>query len=378
MDFCKGLWSAAENQPLTSLIVSGGASQGDADGRGCIYLSRVLPTSTTTLELRKDHWMSTPGGVTCLGSAATIGNTNQIDLFAVGTDTGNVCVVQVDKYNGQFLKTSNANANANANADANSTLNSTSSSSHVVALERQPSDQPCSITAISVAKQGQEAVAVTDSGGVYFLESMYQHLHSVVKFDVRENSALNDVAHLQESTSFVTAGASPVAQLKIWDPRVSTKDGNAVVAAFKDENSSISYVSVAPHPTDKHLVMTGTSDGYVCVWDIRQGQVKNRAKKHSGAVTGIAFGTPHSQHIYTTSSDGESLHWDFKAHAMHNDTIVSYYDHEASVTKCKVTPLWETPPGVAVCANDVAVPSDGRADLVVVAYDDGALVVSDV
>jgi hypothetical protein len=42
-----------------------------------------------------------------------------------------------------------------------------------------------------------------------------------------------------------------------------------------------------------------------------------------------------------------------------------------------VAPLWETPPGVAVQANDIAVPSDGRADLVAVAYEDGAVVVRD-
>ena len=146
-----------------------------------------------------------------------------------------------------------------------------------------------------------------------------------MKFNVRENSSLNAVSYLHEAAQFVTAGASPVAQLKLWDPRVS--GSNAVVATFKDENPSVAYTSLSCHPTDKHLVMTGTSDGHVCVWDIRQSCVRNRVKKHTGAVTGIRFGVPHSQHVYTTCSDGVALHWNFKAHAMSNDNIVSYFDH---------------------------------------------------
>jgi WD40 repeat protein len=354
IEFCKDLWSSVDNEPPTSLLLVGGSSHGDAGGKGCLYLNRVLPVDND-LELRKEHWRPTPGGVTCMSSETTIGQINQIDNVVVGTDAGNVCIVQVDKKQALFLPSSSFSIALNPDAK-----------------------EPCSITAISAAKQRQQAVAVTDSGGVYLLEALYQNAHStsIVPFNVRENSAINDVTHLQESPCFATVGASPVAQLKLWDPRVATKDGNAVVAAFKDEDASVSYTSVAAHPPDKHLVMAGTSDGHVCIWDTRQGQVKNRSQKHREAVTSLCFGSTTSS-VYTISSDGSALHWDFKAHAMKNDNIVSYYDHEAFVTKCKVAPLWETPPGVAVQANDIAVPSDGRADLVAVAYEDGAVVVRD-
>ena len=78
-----------------------------------------------------------------------------------------------------------------------------------------------------------------------------------------------------------------------------------------------------------------------------------------------------------SGSDGIARHWNFKAHAMSNDNILSYYDHDAYVKKCRVESLWERPLGVAACANGVAVPSDGRSEFVCVAYDQGRLMVKE-
>jgi len=78
-----------------------------------------------------------------------------------------------------------------------------------------------------------------------------------------------------------------------------------------------------------------------------------------------------------SGSDGIARHWNFKAHAMSNDNILSYYDHDAYVKKCRVELLWERPLGVAACANGVAVPSDGRSEFVCVAYDQGRLMVKE-
>ena len=356
VEFCTDLWSATAQDPKTSLIVSGGASHGDGNGLGCLFLSRVL-VQKDGLDLRKDHWLPISGGVTCLANVATFGDENEYDMFMVGTDLGTVSFVQVNKYNAQFL-------------DATAVPTP-------LYLPSLDGGMPCTTTAISAAARANDAVVVvTDSGGVYMATSLAQN-PQVMKFQVRENSSINDVTHLQDTSSFVTAGASPVAQLKVWDPRVSASEGSAVVATFQDEDPSVAYTSVSSHPTDKHLVMTGTSKGHLCVWDIRQGRVRNRIKKHSGRVTSVRFAVPKSQHVYTTCSDGAALFWDFKANAMNSDNIVSYYDHEASITKCTTKLLWDRPLGVAACANAAAVPSDGKADLVCVAYDGGTLVVSE-
>jgi len=95
-------------------------------------------------------------------------------------------------------------------------------------------------------------------------------------------------------------------------------------------------------------------------------------------VTSVAFSIPDSQHVYTCCTNGIALHWDFKAHAIHNDNISSYYDHAASQNKLKVDPLWEKPLGAAACANRIAVPIDGIGGYVCVAYDEGSLFVSEV
>ena len=296
IEFCKGKWSPSADYPKTPLIVSGGASHTEG-GLGCLFLSRVLQPASDLLELRTDHWMPTPGGVTCMSTAgsSTSGVVNDTDTLVIGTDTGNICVVRVNKQDADFLGDM-----VDPLKNSNNTIaleNAASSSSAATAAAR------CSVTAISVAQGANNVVAVTDSGGVYLMRNLLhdQQQEERVekrKFHVRENSSLNAVSFLHEDVLFVTAGASPVAQLKLWDPRVS--GGSSVVATFKDENSSVSYTSLAGHPTDKHLVMTGTSDGHVCVWDIRQSCVTNRVKKHTGSVTGISFGVPHSQHVYTT------------------------------------------------------------------------------
>ena len=243
LTFLRDRWSSTEHDVKTPLLVSGGSCDGSG-GLGCIFLSKIM-TQPNELSIRKEHWLPTPGGVTCIANAATYGNENDIDVLVIGTETGNVCVVHADKFNGQFIE----------------------QETKVFQLESDPR-VACSTTAISTARHGNNAVVVTDSGGVYMLtelQQVQQHQQhqsgqsspKVTKFNVRENSGLNDVTHLQETDCFVTAGASPVAQLKVWDPRVSA-DGNAIVATFKDENSNVAYTSVASHPQDKHLVMTGT------------------------------------------------------------------------------------------------------------------------
>jgi WD40 repeat protein len=356
VQFCNGVSTGLKKTPL---IISGCSSHGDADGQGCLYLNRVYrSTNDLDLEIQKVDCVPTPGGVTCMSNTLTNEQNSQIDRLVVGTNTGNMCIVSVDKKNVEFT---------------NKPLS--------IALEDQTSREPCSITSISATKH-RHAVAVTDSGGVYLLDSIYQDSQNINKnkFEISENSALHGVAHLQNTQNFVTVGSSPVAQLKLWDPRVSTRDGNAVVGAFKDVHVSVSYTCVAAHPTSNHLVMTGTSDGHLCVWDIRQNRLTNRTKEHNEGLTSICFGSTYSS-VYTTSSDGGAYHWDFLAHAMQNDKkTYNYeycYDHEAADTKCKISPLWETPLGVAVYANDVAVPRDGSSNFVVVAYDDGALHVSE-
>ena len=198
-----------------------------------------------------------------------------------------------------------------------------------LALKIEASRQSSVITAVSVASQ-QQVVAVTDAGGIFLvdLEAVQARSQSgdaegiKAKPGVVDNSAIYDVAALQDSRVFVTAGASPVAQLKVWDPRTSGSVGESVrggstmggasappVALFSDGSAgNVGYTSVVSHPTRRDIVAAGTSTGELVIWDIRQTRsVVNRLQQHvpGTMVTDLRFDM--HQALYSCGSDRAAL-----------------------------------------------------------------------
>ena len=187
---------------------------------------------------------------------------------------------------------------------------------------------------------------------------------------VVDNSAIYDVAALQDSRVFVTAGASPVAQLKVWDPRTGGSVGESVrggstmggasappVALFSDGSAgNVGYTSVVSHPTRRDIVAAGTSTGELVIWDIRQTRsVVNRLQQHvpGTMVTDLRFDM--HQALYSCGSDGAALKWDF--HAYGASGAVPAYDHASSIERLSVEALWETPQGMASAANSIDIHS---------------------
>ena len=311
-----------------------------------------------------------PGGVTSLEVPLRQPNPDRSQLV-LGTDTGFVCIVAVESVGarGYGLVAEKA-------------------------LKIKAFAPGAAVTAVSVASQ-QQVVAVTDAGGIFLvdLEAIQAVAASsvsdsaIVKVGAVDNSALYDVTALQDSRVFVTAGASPVAQLKIWDPRAgggsvggSIRGGSTVggagerappVALFSDGSvGNVGYTSVVSHPTRRDIVAAGTSDGELVIWDIRQTRsVVNRLKQHRPGtmVTDLRFDM--HQVLYSCGADGAALKWDF--HAYGTAGSVPEFDHASSTERLSVEALWPTPPGMAAAANTVDV--HPHRDAAVVAYDDGAV-----
>ena len=70
----------------------------------------------------------------------------------------------------------------------------------------------------------------------------------------------------------VTAGASPSAQLQIWDLTRTPGKGGKPELWLKDSTPGAVHLCVAGHPTQPQQFATGSSAGDVCLWDVRVGR----------------------------------------------------------------------------------------------------------
>jgi WD40 repeat protein len=143
-------------------------------------------------------------------------------------------------------------------------------------------------------------VCVDESG---LIQTLTLDGSSVPTQMARDTVAINAVKFKAASGKHViTAGASPTAQLKIWD--FDTNQG--AVHEFKDPSRGVSYHSVAIHDTKPNQVAAGSSDGTVVLWDIRQPREPcSRGSGHASNVWGVKF--RQSNQIISCGEDGQLL-----------------------------------------------------------------------
>lgn len=95
--------------------------------------------------------------------------------------------------------------------------------------------------------------------------------------------------------------------MKIWDLRAS--NGNPS-NTFLLSGDRVAATSLAHHPTQRHLVLAGSENGALAVWDLRVNTYPaSLLNAHSGAVLEIQFHPDHPQRLFTCSAAGELWHW---------------------------------------------------------------------
>ena len=127
----------------------------------------------------------------------------------------------------------------------------------------------------SLAYSSSHLSSVGEDGSLCVLD-MSRAGHTMRKYEKIDSCSLNDVIFLRDSGSHLvwTAGSNPCAHLQLWDVRTASSTGEMVMSPSqweKDVDSYASHNCIAQHQSEPHILISGSSSGHVCFWDVRKG-----------------------------------------------------------------------------------------------------------
>ncbi|XP_063164929.1 nucleoporin Nup43 isoform X2 [Candoia aspera] len=131
------------------------------------------------------------------------------------------------------------------------------------------------------------------------------HKEAIRTIDNADSSTLQAVTRLR-TTEILTVNS--IGQLKIWDFR---QQGNEPSQIFSLTGERVPLHCVDRHPNQQHIVATGSQDGMLSVWDVRQGSMPvSLLNAHEAELWEVHFHPSNPDHLFTCSEDGSLWHWD--------------------------------------------------------------------
>ncbi|XP_055543784.1 nucleoporin Nup43 [Wyeomyia smithii] len=163
-------------------------------------------------------------------------------------------------------------------------------------------EAPC--TALSV--HDADVATVGEDGRLNILSTVGQKvIRSVSNAD---NCTLSCVAFLNPKE--VLTG-NRLGIIKCFDIRAeSDMPTGSFAISCEDEKRSNSVTCLAYHPTQRHIILAGSEEGSITVWDLRQKQFPaSYLKAHDHAITELAFHRTEPSRLFSASEGGELWQW---------------------------------------------------------------------
>lgn len=112
-------------------------------------------------------------------------------------------------------------------------------------------------------------------------------------FDVREHAAMDDD----------TRGGSAKAP-------TATRPVATMLIACADEKRPNGVTALAHHPTQRHILLAGSEEGSITVWDLRQmREAASYLTAHETAITELGFHPTAPTRMFTAAEGGELFEW---------------------------------------------------------------------
>ncbi|XP_029652632.1 nucleoporin Nup43-like [Octopus sinensis] len=136
--------------------------------------------------------------------------------------------------------------------------------------------------------------------------------------DKADSCTINSITFLRQNEILIT---NSTGQLKIFDLRANPSETPQTLFLSGEQ---VSLMCAAKHPSQQHLVATGTVDGSLCLWDLRQKtNPVTLLGGHTGPLWEVKFHSAYPNHLFTCSEDGSLWHWD-------NSTAASSFPYLSS------------------------------------------------
>lgn len=162
-----------------------------------------------------------------------------------------------------------------------------------------------------LATHGDALAAVGQDGTISVLN--VRQSAPVRVYEKGDSCSITDVI-FSRTAEIVTANMR--GQLKLFDLRSNQQEA---ATCFLLSNDQSAIHSLARHPAQGHILISGGEDGYMAVWDLRKGRIPvTLLSAHQAPISEVKFHPDLPDHIFTCSQGGELLHWNgasVKAHS---------------------------------------------------------------
>ncbi|TDG49058.1 hypothetical protein AWZ03_004543 [Drosophila navojoa] len=210
------------------------------------------------------------------------------DTFVVGCGDGRVSLFKVHR------------------AVEEDQIRRTEHSERIHAFKYSPANAPC--TAISI--YGTDIATVGEDGRLNVLSA--NDLKQVKRTIEADSMSLLAVSFVNQN-QVVTSNRMGV--IRLFDVR-SAGDGQpqySFMAASQDEKSSNFVSSIVTHPMQQHVLICGTEEGSLTVWDLRQLEYPaSYLSTHKSAITAIGFHRQDPSKLFTAAEEGAVWMWSDK------------------------------------------------------------------
>lgn len=154
-----------------------------------------------------------------------------------------------------------------------------------------------------------DAIASVGQDGRIFLLNIKQK-SPIRKIDQADSCSLTAVQFVKHD-QIITANMR--GQMKLWDLR--SNDDNPVSTYFLSHTDQIGITCLDRHPTQAHVLCTGSQDGMLAIWDLRGGNnyPVTLLNAHQHPVSEVQFHRQQPDHIFSCSQNGDIWHWDASA-----------------------------------------------------------------
>ncbi|KAI9576101.1 nucleoporin Nup43 [Glossina fuscipes] len=160
---------------------------------------------------------------------------------------------------------------------------------------------PC--TAISVC--GKEVASVGEDGRLNIVD--IGNSLTIRRSTIADSCSLLCVLY-SNPQEVLTANRMGV--IRIFDVRSPMEAVAAFITSCEDDKRSNYVSSLAAHPTQSHIVLAGTEEGSITVWDLRQpGNPASYLSAHNTPVTEIRFHRSDPSILFTAAECGELWQW---------------------------------------------------------------------
>ncbi|XP_036344581.1 nucleoporin Nup43-like [Rhagoletis pomonella] len=188
-------------------------------------------------------------------------------------------------------------------------------------FEASGSAAPC--TAISAYEK--EIATVGEDGRLNIVDA--NDVHKVRRTIEADSIALTALKYVNPR-EVLTANRMGV--IRMFDVRASADE--VAVTAFMtscEEERRSNYVSaITSHPTQPHIVLAGSEEGSITVWDLRQpGFPASYLSAHTSAITEIGFHHREPSKLFTAAEGGELWLWKQQSSTGITDMEASAAEH---------------------------------------------------